>query len=380
MTEKLYYKDAYISEFSARVLSCVESDVGYVAVLDRTAFFPEEGGQYADTGFIGVAEVNDVREKDGVIYHYVNRYVDLGEVECRVNFDERYEKMRCHTAEHIVSGIIHSLYGLDNVGFHLGRDYVTFDFNGALTREMLDRVEDLANEVVSRNIPVVAYFPTAEELSVLEYRSKLDLSENVRIVTIGDCDSCACCAPHVLNTGEVGLIKLLGFEKHKGGVRIYLAAGRLALTDYRAKYREVKRISELLSTPEAEVSLGVEKLLSDYEGAKQRIKALSLQIAAITADSVLPTEGNALCYLKDASADDLREICRLATDRVGGMLVALSGKDGDFKYVISSKSLKLNGLVKDINAALQGRGGGRPEMIQGSFAVSLDRIKEYFKV
>ncbi len=381
MTEKLYYVDAYLRAFSARVLSLVREGERYVAVLDRTAFFPEEGGQYADSGFIDGALVTDVKERGGIIYHYLGAPIrSEGEVECIINFEERYEKMRAHTAEHIVSGLVHSLYGFDNVGFHLGRDYVTFDFNGIMTRQMLDRVETLANKVVAENIPVEAYFPSAEELSALEYRSKLELTENVRIVKIGERDSCACCAPHVARTGEVGLIKLLDFEKHKGGVRIYLQAGEGALLDYRSRYTSVKRISELLSTPQTEVAEGVEKLLCDYECAKQRIKALGLKLAATEAQRLAPTDKNALCYLPELGMDELREFAKLATPRVGGILVSLTGAVGDYKYVITSTSVRLCDLARDINAALLGRGGGRPEMIQGSFAADIEKIKEYFNI
>ncbi len=381
MTEKLYYKDAYIKDFTATVLSCEKEGYGYAAVLDRTAFFPEEGGQYADVGYIADAFVTDVREKCGVIYHYLTSEVKTGtEVECRLDFAQRYEKMRAHTAEHIVSGIIHSTYGFENVGFHLGRDYVTFDFNGILTREMLDAAESAANRVVAENVCVEAFFPSADELKTLEYRSKLDLTENVRIVKIGEYDSCACCAPHVARTGEVGLIKLLDFEKHKGGVRVFLQAGEGALLDYRRKYTAVKKISELLSTPQSEVAEGVEKLLADYASLKQELKTVRRTLLEREAEILTPTDKNAICCLAGLEPDELRELAKLATPKVGGIFIALTGNEGNYKYVISSQSVKLNELARDINSRLGGRGGGRPEMIQGSFSATMKEIKEYFGI
>ena len=209
MTEKLYYISAYTSKFSATVVSFFTEGDKLLAVLDKTAFFPEEGGQSADTGMIGGACVIDVTERDGIIYHTVDTPLTVGEtVECTIDFAERYEKMKCHTAEHILCGIMHKLYGAENIGFHLGDDVVTFDVSPVLTRADLDRVEDIANRIIAENVDVVASFPTREELCALEYRAKLDLTENVRIVSIGDYDKCACCAPHVEKTGEIGLSHL----------------------------------------------------------------------------------------------------------------------------------------------------------------------------
>ena len=213
MTEKLYYKDSYIKNFSAEVLSVEKIDNGFDVVLDKTAFFPEEGGQSADTGTIGYAGVFDVFERDGVVHHLTDISPCIGNNECSVDFDARFEKMQCHTAEHILCGIIHRLFGFDNVGFHLGEDEVTFDVSGVLTREELDRVESLANNVVFENILVETFFPKSDELDEIEYRAKLDLTEGVRLVKIGDVDTCACCAPHVAYTGEIGLIKILDFMK-----------------------------------------------------------------------------------------------------------------------------------------------------------------------
>ena len=185
MTRKLYYDDAYIKEFSSVVLSCDSCERGCDIVMRETAFFPEEGGQYSDKGYIDGVRVLEVMERDGVIHHYTAEPVAVGKpVQCVIDFDERYEKMQCHTGEHILSGIIHDLYGLENVGFHLGAEDVTMDISAPLSRDQLDRVELLANEVIYKNIPITTRFPTPEELPSLKYRSKLDLTENVRIVDI----------------------------------------------------------------------------------------------------------------------------------------------------------------------------------------------------
>lgn len=379
MTEKLYYTDAYIKEFEATVLNFTELDGKYAVILDRTAFFPEEGGQSADTGFIGIAKVLDVREKDGNILHFVDSLLEIGaSYYCKIDFSDRFEKMQCHTAEHIISGAINRLFSLDNVGFHLGKYEVTMDVNGYLTREQLDEVELIANRAVFDNVPVKTYFPSSDELSALNYRSKLDLTENVRLVEIVGYDLCACCAPHVSYTGEIGLIKILDFEKHRGGTRINIAAGYRALYDYREKYSNVLKASALFSEPQPTVAVAAESFLRSYEELKTRLKAARLNNARLEAELIPCTEGNLVCHYPEMTPDEMREVANLAKSKVTGILVILTGCDGDYKYIMTSESVDLSKIYKQINASLLGRGGGRDNMIQGSFSANLESIKEYF--
>ncbi len=377
MTEKLYYQDSYISEFSAGVLSVTEVSDGYDIVLDKTAFFPEEGGQSADSGYMGDLKVKYVYEKDGVIYHKTDAAPDGNVVFCKIDFNERFDKMQQHTAEHILSGVIHSLFGYENVGFHLGDDVVTFDIDHPLTREELDRVEDLANEAVFRNIKVEAFFPTKEELKNETYRSKLDLTENVRLVKIGDVDSCACCAPHVKYTGEIGLIKCLDFMHHRGGVRITMCAGNRALKDYREKYRNIREISAILSEPQHTTAEALGRYVSDKEKQKLELKTIKRVYAESLADNV-SSDGNLVIVLDHVGMDELRDFANKAVSRVEGILVALIGSDKDYKYVMASRSIDLRAKAKEINEKLSGRGGGHPQMIQGSLFIDLETIKAYF--
>ena len=378
MTEKLYYVDAYIKEFDAEVLSVERCDDKFAVVLSKTAFFPEEGGQSSDSGYIGNARVIKVYEENGVIRHLTDKAPEGKTVHCTLDFDERFVKMQCHTAEHILCGFIHKLYGLSNGGFHLGDDEVIFDVNGVLTREQLDAVEELANAAVFANVKIETFFPTNEEIATLEYRSKLDFTSGVRIVKIGDYDSCACCAPHVAYTGEVGLIKILDFMKHRGGTRISMVAGKRALLDYRIKYENIKKISALTSTPQHETADALKKYMSEAEKMKQELKLCRLKLAE-REGSLLPLiNDNLVINFPDFTVPELIAFSNVATTKVGGFLVALSGVDGDFKYVISSKNCDLREHISAINAALSGRGGGKPNMVQGSFAATLDEIKRYF--
>ena len=379
MTEKLYYHDAYISSFSAKVVLVTPCDRGYDVVLDKTAFFPEEGGQSADTGKIGDAKVIHVYERDGIVHHITDKAPSIGEKHCVINFDDRFVKMQCHTAEHILCGIIHRLFGLDNVGFHLGEDEVVFDVSGVLDREQLDRVETLANEAVFANWQIETIFPTADEISNINYRAKLDITEGVRLVKIGNVDTCACCAPHVSYTGEIGLIKILDFMKHRGGTRIWMVAGRRALMDYRARYENIKAISGMLSTPQLETADTLKSYMVENDGMRAALKQARIRIAELEAEKIEPTDGSAVFFLPDFSNLELIAFSNVANKRIGQLTVALSGTDGDYKYVISSNTADLRPLAKEINTALGGRGGGRAEMIQGSFSATLDEIKNYFK-
>ena len=380
MTEKLYYKDAYIRNFSATVLSCTESEGGFDVVLDKTAFFPEEGGQYADTGRIDSIRVSDVKEIDGIIYHKTDKAIEAGKaVECEIDFDARFEKMQCHTAEHILSGVLHSLYGVDNVGFHLGAEEVTLDVSRPLSWDELMRAEELVNRAIFENIEVVAVYPTRDELSRLEYRSKLDLTENVRIINIGGYDSCACCAPHVKYTGEIGSLKILDAVKMRGGMRITVTAGIRAYRAVNSAFENLSSISRALSVPRFETAEAVSRLISTAEEYKAEIKRLRIDAAVAEAEKIPYTGGNLVYFFKDADYDAMRAAVNLLSDKIDGTLVFLSGVGKEYKYVILKKGADLRSEIKSINAALSGRGGGNADFAQGTFSASADEIRDYFE-
>ena len=380
MTEKLYYKDQYLKEFEATVISSEICGELFDTVLDKTAFFPEEGGQYSDTGFIDCAYVSKVEIKDGIIHHFSDKKLSAGStVKCRLDFDERYEKMQCHSGEHILSGIIHERFGLENVGFHLGADDVTMDINKPLKREELDTVELLANEVIYKNVPITVEFPSPEELPLLNYRSKLDLDKDVRIVNIGEYDSCACCAPHVKNTGEIGLIKILDFQGLRGGIRIHITAGRRAMRMFRSLYSAAKDISNLTSLPMEKISDGVKKLEADNAQLKYENGSLRIRLYETELESMLLCRDKNVLTFEGATVEELREIANLIKEKRKGLFVLLSGVDFDYKFVIVSAGDDVGAMSCEITGALNGRGGGRGEMIQGSFVSSLDEIENYFK-
>jgi alanyl-tRNA synthetase len=286
--------------------------------------------------------------------------------------------MQQHTAEHILSGLLHSLYGIENVGFHLGHDDVTFDTDKPLTVEMLSEVEALANEAVWKNVSVdaVIYKDGKTEIA---YRSKMEIDEELRLVTIDGYDVCACCAPHVAQTGEIGLIKLIYSEKHKGGSRIYMLAGKRAYEYTNVLISNAKQISNLLCAKVEDIGTEVEALIDRMASKDRLIAEKNGLISSIYSEGIKPTTGNFVICLKGLDIAGAREFANRAAERVGGFLVCLVGEEGDYKYLIhhNSESI-LKTALADINSALCGRGGGRGNMVSGSFAAELSRIKEYF--
>lgn len=381
MTEKLYYTDSHIHEFSARVLSCEKAKKGFAVVLDKTAFFPEGGGQPADTGIIGPAAVRDVQEQNGEIFHYTDQALTPGEeYACALDWEQRLCRMQNHSGEHIFSGITHKLYGFDNVGFHMGAECMTIDFSGELSWEQLTEIETLANQAVRDDLPVKTCFPRPEALSQMEYRSKLELTRDVRIVEIPGTDRCACCAPHVKRTGEIGLIKLLSAERHRGGVRIELVCGMDALRECRLMQENVTAISGLLSAKRAKSAAAVERVLAEQARLKERVAELSMALARLKAERFGYTEGNICVFDKVLDEVALRELVNLLMEKCGGMAGAFSGSDETgYMYIIGSKNIDLRSHSREINAAINGKGGGTAEMIRGRASTSAENIQKIMK-
>lgn len=376
MTVKLYDADSHLTDFTATVLACTPIGSGYETVLDQTAFFPNEGGQYADTGTLGGAAVSDVQLRGDILYHLTDRPLAVGErVSGHINWPERLRKMQNHTGEHIVSGLVFRRFGFNNVGFHLGSDDVTLDFDGELTREQLDEIESLANTAVAECAPVEARYPSAEELATLEYRSKLELTENVRIVTVKGYDCCACCAPHVSNCGEIGLIKLLDFARYKGGVRIHMQCGFDALDDYRDKYSAVSHIAETLSAKQNETAAAFDRLMEEYDRRAREIASLRRRLVAAKVEAVRPTDGDAVIFDGDLDSQLLRMLCDGVADRCGGVAYAFSGNGSQYAFVIASRTVDVRPVCRSLTEALGGRGGGRPTMVQGTLNADQSQIR-----
>ena len=381
-TVRLFDIDARMSLFDATVNACERLDDGkFSVILDKTAFFPNEGGQTCDTGRIGGASVLSVDEKEGIITHLTDSPVGIGTtVSCEIDFRERYRKMQDHTAEHIVSGLIHKHFGYENVGFHLGADYMTADFDGELSDDDIALIEALANEAVYACRSVRAYYPDEETLKSLEYRSKLDITENVRIVEIEGVDMCACCAPHVNNTGEVGLIKIIDAIKYKGGMRLTMLAGRDTLADFRARLGQIRRVSMAISAKQTEIADGVDRLVEELGKMKGEISQLKREMIDLRLSSLECTKDPIIIF---EDSDDMlawRNFVNGAVKKTEKICAVFAGNDENgYKYIIASENIPLRAISKEISTNLGGKGGGSDLMIQGSTPATRTRIEEFFK-
>ena len=371
-TIKLYDENSYLTEFCANVLSCKKTERGYAVILDKTLFFPEEGGQSADTGTINGVKVLDVKLDGDTIIHLVETEIS-GEVAGKIDWDARYDKMQQHTGEHIVSGLVHKLYGYDNVGFHLGSDDVTFDFNGPLTREQLDKIELMANETVYKNLPVYTYYP--DDPSTLEYRSKTDIAGAVRIVEIKDADMCACCAPHVKNTGEVGIIKLLEAQSYKGGVRIHLACGRRAVLDYQTKFYNLGVIATALSSGKNNAAEFFAKYQNDVADLKAQLSLCKKANLELKAKMIEGTDGNIVIF-DTMDAGDLRGFVNSLEGKYGGLCAVFGKNESGYNFVIASKTVALKEVADTLRKTLGAKCGGSDLMIQGSVAAAEQDIRK----
>ena len=383
MTGKLYYEDSHMTCFSS-VVTAVEQRNGETAVvLSATAFFPTGGGQPCDNGWIGDVRIIDTEEENGIIYHYCEGEppFSAGEkVICRVDAPQRFARMQAHSGEHIVSGVAHNLYGAENVGFHMDGLLMTVDFDKPLTREQIRTIEEKANEVVYQNVPVHAEVYTAEQAAGQQYRSKKELPDDVRIVTVEGVDRCACCAPHVSATGEIGLIKILSCVSHRGGVRITLICGKEAYRDYAGKYDRTLRIAALLAARHDETDLAVESLIAQNKELKNAVFEQKKRLCAYIVSQAPATEGNAVVFADGCDPDELCEISMGMRLKCGCVSVACSGSDGDgYSYAVTCPGVEMNRYAKQINGALNGRGGGRDELIRGRFQAAKAEIESFFE-
>lgn len=383
MTEKLYYQDLHQESFAAQVISCVwdEKKSLYAVVLDRTCFFPEEGGQYADLGTLNGIAVEDVREKEDIITHYLKEPLEIGQnVDGWIDYPDRFSKMQQHSGEHIVSGLVHRHFGYDNVGFHLGKELVTMDFNGAFSEEQLRQIEWEANQAVAENVEIQVSYPTKEELDVLDYRSKKELSGQVRIVTVPGYDVCACCAPHVERTGEIGMIRLVDAVKYKGGTRVTMVCGFRALLDYRIKEQNVREISRQLSAKPYETAEAVNRLQNEMQQLKDKLYRFQLADMEQKLKEIPSDAENHILFEAEMDKNAARKFVDAGKEICSGICGLFLGNDEQgYQYILGSKTADLKNLLKEFHEVFPGKGGGKGEMVQGTVLGESAKIKAYFK-
>ena len=382
MTERLYNQDVYTKTFTATVRSCQEASGrdGYEVILDRTAFFPEGGGQYGDIGWLSGIRVTDTQEKDGEVIHYTEEPLEAGStIDGEIDWKIRFSRMQQHTAEHILSGLVHKRFGYQNVGFHLGDDLCTMDFNGPVTKEQMEEIEQEANRAVYQNIPVQILYPSEEELEGMEYRSKIEIDGQVRIVWIPGYDRCACCATHVGSTGEIGQIKVIAMMNYKGGVRVTMVSGDRALADHEKREKDMKEISAMLSAKEDELPKAIRRLKNENENQKHQIIELQRNMPALKAQQVPERTYSQCLFETDLDQTSIRELMNHVLERSVAVCAVFLKRGEQYQYVIGSQKRDIRDLGKKLNERFHGRGGGKPGMIQGSLTGEEEEIKAYFE-
>lgn len=367
MTQKLYDIDSHIQKFEAQVIACTETEKGFAVELDQTAFFAEGGGQQADRGVLDGQKVLDVKEKEEHICHYVKEPIEAGKkVAGQIDWTFRFTNMQQHSGEHILSGIAYAWKGYHNVGFHMNDTLTTIDFDGPFTAEELQELELRANRVIYENQPVIIEYPPQEELDQMDYRSKKKLTGAIRIVKVGDSDCCACCAPHVRTTGEIGIIKIVNAENYKGGVRLTIVCGERAVKDFDHKNQLLKEIGARLSAKPEQVAKAVEKQEKELQQLKEKMAALSQQLVQYKLEQV-DAEGS-VCLVETAldpvAARNL--VNGLAAKVSGHGAVLLPKAEGEYQYIIGSLNQDVRPLAKELAAKFGGRGGGSAQMVQGT--------------
>ena len=392
--KKLYYEDVHMTEFEATVTECIydEKKKIYKIVLDQTAFFPEEGGQVADKGTItfvvgggfepSTLPLLDAHIKNDIIYHYVEAEIPVGtKVRGKVDWAQRFDFMQQHSGEHVISGLVNQQYGYDNVGFHLGLQEVTLDFNGVLTLEQLREIEVQANEAIWKNLPIHIAFPSSEELASLSYRSKLELTENVRIVTIPGYDICACCAPHVDTTGQIGMIKITNVQSHRGGIRVNILCGGRALQDYTVKQNNAAAISASLSVKQDLIADGVERLKEENFKQKEVVNRLQANVLKNLAMS-LPTpeeSANAILFVEPMDDIAIRNLINDLVPKYSGYVGVFWGNDTDgYRYIVGSTARDCRELATILRERFGAKGGGKAPMIQGNVVAKEEQLRAIF--
>ncbi len=379
-TRKLYYEDCHLTRFTARVLQCRQEESRFQIVLDQTAFYPEGGGQPADTGLLGAVRVLDVQEKDGQIVHTCDGALEVGaSVEGVIDYEPRFDRMQQHTGEHILTGILHRRYGCHNVGFHMGKEVMEVDFDCLIPQEDIPGIEEEVNQAIWANLPLKCWIPQPEELKEMIYRSKRELAWPVRIVQVPGHDCCACCGVHVAMTGEVGIVKILSCVKLRQGVRMEVVCGSRAYRYLCAVWEQNRQVSQAFSAKELETAAAAVKMNEVLAAEKYRATGLQNLVFDQIAESYVNQE-RALHFIFDPVESS--EV-RLLADKIAEKCTTYGAvfaqrSDGTWSYCIISRSMDLRELGKRMTGALNGRGGGKPEFQQGSVRATREEIQEFF--
>ena len=384
-SERLYTKDAYLTTFDCKITrTSPRKDGRYEIVLDRTAFYPESGGQPADEGRINGVFVVDVIEGNDEILHIVETEINRDSAECQVDWSKRFEHMQQHSGQHVLSACFAELLNGKTDSFHIGGESSTIEIDvPSIDENAIARVEDLANHYVHLNLPIKSYIVHSNELQNLPLRKQPKVAENIRIVQTGDVDFSPCGGTHVRNTGEIGLIKIKRVEKLKSSCKIEFVCGMRALADYRDKNTAIYAIGAMLSVRDNEVLSNVTKLHNEYRALSKQYSLVKNELLCYEAEKIY-LEGKAIngitlvCKVfESVSIEDLKTIAQALTQK-SSTLALLAAKNESLQVVFyrsEDVSLDMGALLKANLPIIEGRGGGSAKAAQGG-GIRVDKALE----
>ena len=382
MTHRLYYEDAYLTQFTATVLACEPEKDAWAVRLDRSAFYPTSGGQPYDTGDLGGARVLDVWvDEAGEVWHLTEAPLEVGvRVEGRIDWPRRFDHMQQHAGEHMLAGVIWHRLGGHTIGLHLGDRFSTIDVElpgGQMRVEphVLAELEDTVNAQIQADLPIRCYFPTPQQLAQAPLRKPPTVREHIRLVQVGDVECVACGGTHPSSSGQIGLVKILDARPSRGKMRVSFVCGMRALRDYQQKFSSAQSAAALLSTSTEELPAAVEHALERLHQALRDLKRAQLDRALdqaaqlVEQATALPGGGQAVhCVLRGLDRDGLREVAAYLTGR--GFCALLAGDEGPGAPLVFAAppglNLSMGRLLAQILKPLGGKGGGRPDFAQGA--------------
>ena len=378
-TIKLYDLDSYQKTCQGTVVSCVKvagEENKYEVILDQTCFFPEEGGQTSDKGTLGEAKVLDVQIRGDELVHITDVFLADGSlVEGMIEWEDRFSKMQQHSGEHIFSGLVDKYFGFQNVGFHLSDQIVTMDFDGPLTPEQVEDLEWKVNQVIAENVAIRGYYPSKEKLKELSYRSKKEIDGDIRIVEIEGYDKCACCAPHVARTGEIGGFRIQTVQNYKGGVRISFLCGFRALEESRKQAKVLSQLTGLLTTSQDQLADSVSKLKANNQNLQYQLNVARQSLLEVRVAKIPKEQKDVLLFEGDIEPVIARNVVNeLMKEHEGICGIFMAGENGEYKYILGSATRDCKQIAVGMKEELNARGGGSVNMIQGSVLAKENEI------
>ena len=390
MTVKLFENNSLLKECTATVTACTEKEGQYLVELDQTVFFPEGGGQLSDKGKIADVIVSHVSEKDGHIYHECDKPLEVGaEVKAVLDWRVRLDRMQQHLGEHLLSYACWKLFKANNIGFHMNEDDVFIDLDKELTEEELLKAELYTNEIIWENRPVhISYMDSTEAVKLKDKMRKFNskLTGTLRIVSVEDADICTCCGTHPPFTGMLGSVKVIRHEKHKGGCRVEFVCGGRALADADKKNSTLLAVAQGLSVKPEQVPDALAKLKADLLAQLDDVKSKLLKLeeaqlqelyenaptnAAGTKILAVPLDGHDAkdikVFLPKATALE-HTVCLLVAakpERISYAAALGAATEGDCRV-----------LIKLLNEAFGGRGGGKSDCAQGGADYCADWLEK----